>query len=67
MTQQQMNELIGEIAAISEEISEFAEQGDNVSALIKERNQLVITLDWYLTEPIIKAAPGATGTADASY
>lgn len=67
MTQQQMNELIGEIAAINEEISEFAEQGDNVSALIKERNQLVITLDWYFTAPIIKAAPVAPGTAHASY
>jgi flagellar hook-associated protein FlgK len=65
VTQQQMNELIGEIVAINEEIAEFAAQGDNVQPLIAERNGLVRVLEWAIYK--INAAPGATGTANASY
>ncbi|OKL36231.1 hypothetical protein [Domibacillus mangrovi] len=66
MTEMKLDHVIGEIAAISEEIEEFAAQGDNVERLLKERENLVYVVDQYLIVQQIKAAPGATGTANAS-
>ncbi|OKL35377.1 hypothetical protein [Domibacillus mangrovi] len=66
MSEMKLDHVIGEIAAISEEIEEFAAQGDNVEKLIKERDHLVYIVDQYLIVQQIKAAPGATGTASAS-
>ncbi|PWA12087.1 hypothetical protein DCC39_07505 [Pueribacillus theae] len=66
MNEERMNLLIGEIVAINEEIEEFSAEGLNVSELVTERNRLIVTVDRYLMVHTVKAAPGATGTAQAS-
>lgn len=56
MIEERINNLIGEIAAIQEEIEEFSAQGDDVSSLIAEQQELLATVERYLVIRQIKAS-----------